>query len=127
MMPRLGTERSYKNYMRIALVCHRFYPHIGGVELHVKEIAERFVRSNEVAVFTLEDNKNMLPMETLNGIAITRYKPVRLSEAIRIPKLSLVNDIKAFEPDIVHVHNIHSLMPYFADKAAVKAKLLFTP
>ena len=113
--------------MRIALVCHRFYPHIGGVELHVKEIAERFVRSNEVAVFTLEDNKNMLPMETLNGIALTRYKPVRLSEAIRIPKLSLVNDIKAFEPDIIHVHNIHSLMPYFADKAAVKAKLLFTP
>ena len=113
--------------MRIALVCHRFYPHIGGVELHVKEIAERFVRSNEVTVFTLEDNKTMPPMETLNGIAITRYKPVRLSEAIRIPRLSLVNDIKAFEPDIVHVHNIHSLMPYFADKAAVKAKLLFTP
>jgi glycosyltransferase involved in cell wall biosynthesis len=113
--------------MRIALVCHRFYPHIGGVEVHVKEIAERFVRSNEVTVFALEDNKNMPPMETLNGIAITRYKPVRLSEAIRIPKLSLVNDIKAFEPDIVHVHNIHSLMPYFADKAAVKAKLLFTP
>ena len=113
--------------MRIALVCHRFYPHIGGVEVHVKEIAERFVRSNEVTVFTLEDNKTMPPMETLNGIAITRYKPVRLSEAIRIPRLSLVNDIKAFEPDIVHVHNIHSLMPYFADKAAVKAKLLFTP
>ncbi len=113
--------------MRIALVCHRFYPHIGGVEVHVKEIAERFVRSNEVTVFTLEDNKNMPPMETLNGIAITRYKPVRLSEAIRIPKRSLVNDIKGFEPDIVHVHNIHSLMPYFADKAALKAKLLFTP
>ena len=113
--------------MRIALVCHRFYPHIGGVEVHVKEIAERFVRSNEVTVFTLEDNKTMPPMETLNGIAITRYKPVRLSEAIRIPRLSLVNDIKAFEPDIVHVHNIHSLMPYFADKAAVEAKLLFTP
>lgn len=113
--------------MRIALVCHRFYPHIGGVEVHVKEIAERFVRSNEVTVFTLEDNKNMPPMETLNGIAITRYKPVRLSEAIRIPKLSLIDDIRGFEPDIVHVHNIHSLIPYFADKAAVKAKLLFTP
>ncbi|MDQ3903481.1 MAG: glycosyltransferase family 4 protein, partial [Thermoproteota archaeon] len=39
----------------------------------------------------------------------------------------LVKDIKAFEPDVVHVHNIHSLMPYFADKSAVKAKLLFTP
>ncbi len=113
--------------MRIALVCHSFYPHIGGVELHVKEIAERFVKSNEVKVFTLEDNKNIPPMETLNGIAISRYKPVTLSEAIRIPKLSLVNDIRAFKPDIVHVHNIHSLVPYFADKAAVKAKLLFTP
>src|SRR5919112_1485103 len=113
--------------MRRALVCHRFYPHIGGVELHVKEIAERFVKSNEVKVFTLEDDKNMPARETMNGIVITRYKPVRLSEAIRIPKLSLINDIKAFEPDIIHVHNIHSLMPYFADKAAVKAKLLFTP
>ena len=113
--------------MRIALVCHRFYPHIGGVELHVKEIAERFVRSNEVTVFTLEDNKDMPTRETLNGIAIRRYKPIRLSEAIKIPKRSLVSDIKAFEPDIVHVHNIHSLMPYFADKAAVKTKLLFTP
>jgi glycosyltransferase involved in cell wall biosynthesis len=113
--------------MRIALVCHRFYPHIGGVELHVKEIAERFVKSNEVKVFTLEDDKNMPARETMNGIVITRYKPVRLSEAIRIPKLSLINDIKAFEPDIIHVHNIHSLMPYFADKAAVKAKLIFTP
>jgi glycosyltransferase involved in cell wall biosynthesis len=113
--------------MRIALVCHRFYPHIGGVELHVKEIAERFVRNNEVIVFTLEDNKNIPAREKLNGIAIRRYKPIRLSEAIKIPKHSLVSDIRAFEPDIVHVHNIHSLMPYFADKAAVKAKLIFTP
>jgi glycosyltransferase involved in cell wall biosynthesis len=113
--------------MRIALVCHRFYPHIGGVELHVKEIAERFARSNDVTVFTLEDNKNMPQRERLNGFAIARYKPVRMSEAIRVPKLSLIYDMKAFEPDIVHVHNIHSLMPYFADKAAVKAELLFTP
>jgi hypothetical protein len=85
------------------------------------------MKSNEVTIFTLEDNKNIPLMETLNGIAIIRYKPVRLSEAIRIPKFSLVNDIKAFEPDIIHVHNIHSLMPYFADKAAGKVKLLFTP
>ncbi|MDQ3903484.1 MAG: glycosyltransferase family 4 protein [Thermoproteota archaeon] len=113
--------------MRIALVCHRFYPRIGGVELHVKEIAERFVRSNEVTVFTLDDRNDIPAMETVDGIVIKRYKPLRLSESIRIPKLSLVKDIKAFEPDVVHVHNIHSLMPYFADKAAVKAKLLFTP
>jgi glycosyltransferase involved in cell wall biosynthesis len=113
--------------MRIALVCHRFYPNIGGVELHVKEIAERFVRTNEVTVFTLEDNKNTSHMEMLNGITIIRYKPIRLSEAIRIPKFSLVNDIQTFKPDIIHVHNIHSLMPYFADKAAIEAKLIFTP
>jgi glycosyltransferase involved in cell wall biosynthesis len=113
--------------MRIALVCHSFYPHIGGVEVHVERIAEIFMKSNEVTVFTLEDNKNIPLIETLNGISIIRYKPIRLSEAIRIPKFSLVNDIKAFQPDIIHVHNIHSLMPYFADKAAGKAKLLFTP
>jgi glycosyltransferase involved in cell wall biosynthesis len=113
--------------MRIALVCHRFYPHIGGVELHVKEIAERFVRSNEVTVFTLEDNTDMPAKETVNGINVRRYKPIRLSDAIKIPKPSLLGGIKAFEPDIVHVHNIHSLMPYFADKAAVKSKLFFTP
>lgn len=115
--------------MRIALVCHRFHPHIGGVELHVKEIAERFARNsgNSVTVFTLEDDKTIAPKELMNRVAVMRYKPIRLSEAVRIPPSSMVNDIKAFQPDIVHVHNIHSLLPYFASKASTNAKLLFTP
>jgi glycosyltransferase involved in cell wall biosynthesis len=113
--------------MRIALVCHRFHPHFGGVELHVREIAERLAKNNDVAVFALEDGVKSDAKEMLNGVAIKRFKPIRLSEAIRIPPMVLVNEIRSFNPDVIHVHNIHSLMPYFAAKANVRGKLLFTP
>ncbi len=48
--------------MRIAQVCHRYYPNEGGVEEHVKEISERLAKKFHVEVISADmssDNKDI--------------------------------------------------------------------
>jgi hypothetical protein len=40
--------------MKILQVCPKYFPSIGGVEEHVKNISERLAKKHEVTVFTCD-------------------------------------------------------------------------
>ena len=114
--------------MRIAQVCHRFHPHIGGVEEHVMEISVQLAKQgHEVAVFALVDDSKFVGIENMNGISVRRFKAFAFSDAFRVPPKGLAKELISYAPDIVHVHNIHSLVPYFAYRGRGNAKFVFTP
>lgn len=112
--------------LKIALVCRRYYPEIGGVETHVKEIAERFAKNNEVIVFTLSDKKN-ISNEFINGVNIKRFKSIKLSYSMEFPPESMVKAIDEFKPDIIHAHSVHTTIPYFASLARCGSTFIITP
>ena len=61
--------------MKIAQVCPRYYPYIGGVETVVKEVSERLVQKGfEVDVLS-QDPLNKYPaVESINGVLARRFK-----------------------------------------------------
>lgn len=116
--------------MRIALLSRRYYPQIGGVETHVKEIAENLAKKqHEVHVFTLQDDlkgpDNVL--EWINGINVYRFNVRRLSYSIEFPNSKMLSAIEKFRPDVLHSHSIHTYIPYFATKVRHECKTVITP
>jgi len=113
--------------MKIAFVSRRYYPEIGGIETHVKEVAERLAKRHEVIVFTLVNEDKQQIDEIINGVRVKRYKAVKLSYSIEFPTSYMLNEIRKFEPDIVHSHNAHTTIPYFTSRVSDVAKFVITP
>jgi len=115
--------------VKILQVCHRYYPYIGGLETHVKEISERLFRSGfEIEVLTT-DPSGMLPREeVINGLKIRRFKSWAPNEAYYFSE-SLRKYLKkcADKYDIVHAHGYHALPALYASQAKMQNKLVFTP
>ena len=111
--------------MKIAFVTPRYPPHIGGIEKHVKEIAERLAKVHDVEVFTLDDT-GLPTTEMENDVKINRFKPISLSEVMKVPPRRMVSELRHCKADIVHAHGIQNAMPYFARKGVNKSKFVIT-
>ena len=111
---------------RIAMVCHRYYPDIGGVETHVREISERLARHGfDVEVICTDSTWKYPGTEHHNGVKITRFKSLAPKNAFYFaPQLYFY--LKNREYDIVHAHNYHAFPALFAS-AATRARFIFTP
>lgn len=111
---------------RIAMVCHRYYPDIGGVETHVREISERLVhRGFDVEVVCTDPTWKYAKQEHHNGVRITRFKSLAPKNAFYLaPQLYFY--LKRQDYDIVHAHNYHAFPALFACSAA-KGRFIFTP
>jgi glycosyltransferase involved in cell wall biosynthesis len=69
--------------MRIAQVCPRYYPYIGGIETHVKEISERLMMRNfEVEVLTTDPSGKLPKEEIINCIKVRRFSLGRQMKTI---------------------------------------------
>jgi hypothetical protein len=69
--------------LKIALVCPRYYPCIGGVETHVKEIGERLaLLGNKVEVLTTDYPGKLNKTEEINGVLVRRFRSWAPSEAL---------------------------------------------
>jgi len=112
--------------MKIAMLCRRYYPEMGGIETHVKEIAERIAKKHEITVFTLSDKK-FVGNETINGVSVRRFGYLGLSYSAEIPPGSFLREIEKFDPKIVHSHSAHTSIPYFASKIKCDSKFVITP
>ena len=74
--------------MRIAQVCARYYPYIGGVETHVREVSERLAKKAiEVEVLTTDSSGKLPKQEIINGVKIRRFKSWAPSDAYRFSPL----------------------------------------
>jgi len=109
--------------MRIAQVCHRFYPNTGGIEKHVYEISKRIAKKFEVYVITAD--RNGLPeTEIVEGIKIVRFRSLHPSNSFYVaPQLYVF--LKRNDYDVVHAHNYHALPSLFASFAC--ERFVFTP
>lgn len=114
--------------MKIAILCRRYYPQIGGIETHVKEISERLSNSHEVIVYTLVKDGQLVGDEMINGVRVKRFKSLGLDYSAEVPPRSLLREVKKFDPDIIHSHSAHTSLPYFASKIKCsRAKFIVSP
>lgn len=114
--------------MKIAQVCPRYYPSIGGVEEHVRNISERLVRDHDVSVFTTDPSGRLSKVEIIEGVKVNRFKAWAPNEAYyfsRELKKYLTENSDSF--DIVHAHNYHAFPALYATQAKNRNKLVFTP
>jgi glycosyltransferase involved in cell wall biosynthesis len=113
--------------MRIAQVCPRYSPDIGGVETHVAEISRRLVaRGHDVTVLTTDPSGRLPRSEVLDGVKVLRFPAFAPGDAYYIsPSLfSYLRHDRGF--DIVHAHGYHALPALFASYASAK-RFVFTP
>ena len=88
--------------MRI-LIVHNEYQHIGGEDFVVKQEMDALLASHEVERFTTKNVKG------LAGYLQYLTYPMNWKETKRLKE-----KIKAFKPDIIHIHNMHyGLGPLF--------------
>lgn len=114
--------------MRIAQVCPRFYPDIGGVETHVYEISKRLAKHFDVDVLTTDPSGRYLKVEKIDGFTVKRFKSIAPSNSYYF-SLDMYRFLKkhSLDYDIVHAHNYHAFPALFASLTKSKNKLIFTP
>ena len=114
--------------VKILQVCHEYYPHIGGVETHVKEISERLVaKGYDVTVLTTCPRDDFRTEEVINGVNVRRFRSWAPNGAYYFSsslKKYLAENSKNY--DIIHAHNYHAFPALYAVQAKGKNKLVFT-
>lgn len=108
--------------MRIALVSDWFLPRIGGIELHLRDLALHLMaRGHEVHVVT----PNPGP-DTVDGVPVVRVQAARLPGAqvlcTRGGFTAIGDAVAALRPDVVHAH-VSIISPAAYAGAAAAARL----
>lgn len=112
--------------MKVIQVTPRYFPHIGGVEKHVKEISEMLVMKGfEVEVLCTDSSRKLPRQEIINGVKVTRFWAFSPNESYYFSP-SMYFYLKDQTYDVVHAHNYHSFTSLFA-ALAKKRKFIFTP
>jgi 1,2-diacylglycerol 3-alpha-glucosyltransferase len=113
--------------MRIAYVCPRYPPQIGGVETHVSSLATRVAdRGHDVDVLTLADDSTESVTDG-GGVTVRRFPIGPLGGHFGPPRaLRRYMREHAGSWDLVHAHG-HGSPPALAAALASTAPLVFTP
>ncbi len=114
--------------MRILEVSPAYYPSLGGVEEHVRNISEKLAEKYDVSVATSDFPGNLPKVEVINGVRIMRFKYWAPSGAYffsRGLKDYLMKNSGDF--DVVHAHSYHAFPALYAAQSKEKNKLVFTP
>ena len=111
--------------MRVLEVCPKYYPSIGGVEEHVRNISERLAKEHQVTVFACDPSRNLAREEQMNGVSVRRFKTFSPADAYHV-SLEMARELKKVSFDIVHGHSYHALPLYFAKNAEAK-KFVVSP
>ncbi|WP_440947241.1 glycosyltransferase family 4 protein [Methanosarcina sp. T3] len=113
--------------MKIAQVCPRYYPDIGGVETDVKEISERLVsKSHNVEVITTDPSGKLKKEDIINGVKVTRFKSFAPGNAYYFAP-QIYAYLKNHNYDVIHAHSYHALPALFAALGERKKKFVFSP
>jgi glycosyltransferase involved in cell wall biosynthesis len=114
--------------MKILQVCPRYYPSIGGVEEHVRNISERLVEKYDLTVFTTDPSGKLLKEEIVNGVKVKRFKSWAPSESYYFSN-DLKDELSRVSGcfDIVHAHSYHAFPSLYSVRAKGNSNLIFTP
>jgi glycosyltransferase involved in cell wall biosynthesis len=112
--------------MRIAQVCPRYRPYIGGVETHVEELSKRLVgMGHEVTVLSTDPSGKLPASEVIEGVKVVRFPAFAPGDAYYL-STGLRSYIKKADFDVVHAHGYHAFPALFAASARAQ-KFIFTP
>jgi len=104
-------------------VCNRYLPEVGGVETHVREMAERLGREEdlEITVLTTDRSRTLPREDVINGTRVLRVAAWPRQRdyyfAPQVLKVARQRD----QWDLVHCQGIHSPVPVLAMLAARRA------
>lgn len=95
--------------MNILFLTRLYWPHVGGVEKHIREISLRLIKDgHEITVITTKHKKNLKDEEKSKGIKIVRFKQPKIKYlgllytwVWFIKNISLIRD-----SDIIHIHDV---------------------
>jgi len=111
--------------MRIAFVTPRFYPHIGGVETHVFELARRM--EFDVEVLATDPSGKLKKVEEIGGIRVRRFKSYAPGNAYFFsPELWSYLKKHSRDYDLIHAHNFHAFPALYAALSKPK-KFVLSP
>lgn len=93
--------------MKIVFVTPYFLPHLGGVEIHVKEIATILVKMGHEVNIVTSQHSDKLPLKSkANGVSI-----FRLPHDVWLHKMKTWRAVQEhtklfFDADVIHVHDV---------------------
>lgn len=115
--------------LTIAQVCNRYYPDLGGLETHVREISERLCRKGlEVDVLTTDPSGQLPEHEIIGDVKIRRFRswaPHGTYYFSRDMRRYLGENSKHY--DVMHAHNYHAFPALYASQARGADTFVFTP
>jgi glycosyltransferase involved in cell wall biosynthesis len=114
--------------MKILQVCPRYYPYIGGIEEHVRNISQRLSKIHDVTVCTTDPSGKLPREEIINRVNVKRFKSWAPNESYHFSrglKKYLIKNSESF--DIVHAHGYHDFPALYAAQAKNNNVLVFTP
>jgi glycosyltransferase involved in cell wall biosynthesis len=111
--------------MKILQVCPKYYPSIGGVEEHVRNLSERLARKHEITVFTCDPSGKLPEEEKINRVSVRRFKSFSPNAAYYI-SFDMLRELKNSSFDIIHGHSYHAFPLHFC-RYAERKQLVVTP
>ena len=101
--------------MHVLQVTPRYFPSIGGVEVVVQKISEMLVASEEaqVTVYSVDLSQGLLRRQNVNGVLVKRFISL-FGDPFYFPEPRFITDLMREKADIIHVHNVHTLLPFLA-------------
>lgn len=114
--------------MHILQVTPRYFPSIGGVEELVRRISEMLVANKiDVTVYSVDLNFTLSKIQKVNGVLVKRFYSL-FGDPLYFPEPSFINAIRHEEAEIIHVHNVHTLLPFIVALSKKKEqKFLLQP
>ncbi len=106
--------------MRIAQVSPWFYPHLGGVESHVRALSAALAaRGHDVTVVTTRHDPSLAEEETMDGFRVVRVKPRAI--VMRTPIAPQMRArLRMLEADVFHGHFPPPLAAHYATSVGVE-------
>lgn len=113
---------NYARNIRLAMVCARARPLVGGIETHVHEVCSRLADQGvEVTVLTT-DRSGILPrLETPARYRVRRWPAYPRSRDYYLAPGLGQHLMQAADYDMVHIQGVHTLVPPMALAAAQRA------
>jgi glycosyltransferase involved in cell wall biosynthesis len=111
--------------LRVLMVCARYLPDMGGIEMHVHEVARRLAEFGEfeITILTTDRSRSRPADEVVSGVRILRVPawPKNRDYYFAPAVASVVGQRQRW--DLVHCQGIHTPVPILAMRAAKRAGL----
>jgi len=118
--------------MKILMVAHAFPPYVGGLSYVIENLSVNLAkRGFDVEVVTLDVNGNLPRYEEYKGVIVKRFRGYAPDGCYFAPSIECVRYLKSIGADVMHIHNVGSLLTLFTlntiEKRNSKPKIVVTP